>query len=43
MQMQFPRNVMAHFCATIAVFAALTLILSTAHGADPKTNASKKT
>ena len=42
MQMQFPRNVMAHFRATIAVFAALTLMLSTAHGADPKSSASKE-
>ena len=42
MQMQFPRNVMAHFRATIAVFAALTLMLIAAHAADPKTSASKE-
>ena len=42
MQMQFPRNFMAHFRATIAVFAALTLMLSAAHAADPKTSASKE-
>ena len=42
MQMQLPRNVMAHFRAAIAVFSALTLILSTAHGGYSKTSSSKE-